>query len=443
MKAIFTILFIFMSFFTLKAQNCFQASYPFFKGEANGEVLFTQSDGYVMAGIGVKDKYYLILIKTNLLGDTVWVKNIDLGLTSMGSCLGTSDESGNMYISIYRELVKIDSNGNLLWIKPSIYPINALKYNGNNIWVCTSGEYLYKINPSNGDSVWRSNQFAGSSSRTTSLTVNNSGVLMAVSEADGYTGWLSASRLFYLSNSSDSVINIPFNTGVNLVIEDTEILNDEYFSVGCEAYNGGSQNKNYLINYNVDGSIEYIQQLSFPYLGSGCNNIGISSNQLILMGNIPESSQSEQKVLLHCRSLDGDSLWTTLNGLNDQSVMGFDLMIANDGGYAVSGAILSDSYNIPYLLKTNSFGVITGMNLLTKPLDIVAYPNPSSDKISINTDGYLGGKIKIYSLEGKSVFESSISYSKTIISTKSFDKGAYLIFINSKSKIGSGKLIVQ
>jgi len=84
------------------AQN-FGNYYPYWE-EAVGDVVIAYDDGYAILGFansGDMDNY-LFVLRTNLNGDTLWSKQIDIGNT--GSSLGyisacTQDNMGNLYLA--------------------------------------------------------------------------------------------------------------------------------------------------------------------------------------------------------------------------------------------------------------------------------------------------------------------------------------------------------
>ncbi len=422
----------------------FQKIYPFFDNEAYGDLLFTQQDGYIISGVGKKDKFYLFLIKTDFAGDTIWTRDIDLGLTMLGSCYGTSDDEGNLYISIYKQLVKIDTDGNLVWTKSFGSFIENIRFSDNILWSSVKGTYLYKINPVTGDSLWRSNSFAGPDYTTTSLDVNSSGdVMMTVSHINGYTFQLHASELYLLNHTSDSVISIPFNSGVDIVILDTKYIDGAYYGIGRKQVLMGSNPGSYLIKYTSEGTVLNIHVLTFPYSVSGLDKMHFNNNELVFLGGAIETNQSSGKVLLHCRSLEGDSLWTTINGLESETI-GWDFDVTGDGGYIISGSNFPGFYSVPCLLKTNSLGLITGLTPGHKIGDKVSiYPNPSSGVITLQTKDYLGGILTISSLTGQTMHETQITSEKTILSAENYPAGIYLYSLRKNNITNTGKVVIQ
>lgn len=445
-KTLLITLLISLFCFTTKAQETFQTTFPYFNGEANGELLLIQSDGYIVSGVAKKDIWYLSLIKTGFEGDTLWTKDIDLGLTGLGSCYGVSDIEGNLYISVNRMINRIDNAGNLVWSHPLSNIIMAVQLNDTDLWVCTAGQYLYKFNTSTGDSIWRSDAFAESNSFTSSLTINSSGDIMAtVSDKDFYMGFPYASELYYLSNNSDSVINIPFDSGVELVIMDTKYINNEYYSVGHELHvPTNDQPQIYMVRYNSAGTLLSTHEFVFPYYSYGFYKMAVNeNNQLVVMGGVRETPQSDEKILLHCTSLEGDSIWTSVNGLDDGTI-GFDLKTTSDGGCLVSGSIEGVQYNTPYLLKTNSLGIITGIQSpIMENQRAFVYPNPSTDEVVFETAGFIGGIIRITSSTGKLISEFKITSDKTVLPVINFPRGVCFYTFIKEYKIVSGKLILK
>jgi hypothetical protein len=449
MKNFFTILFILTLFISSNAQQAFQTTFPFYKG--NGDVVITQPDGYILSGICFKGRYYMYLLKTNLDGDTLWTKEVDMGQIDNGEVKGTSDDEGNFYLTTYNILKKFDPTGNIIWSRSFTKNITNLAYSNNNLWLTSdaityTGEYLYKISALTGDSLWRSNKFSpdfSTISRCTSLHVDTAdNVLMAVSSINTYTYWLDESTLFYYQNNSDSVVNIPFNTGEDIVILKTIKINNDYYSIGPKKMESNTH-KQYLLKYNSNGEILQINEIPLPYYMSFVESMVLNmQNKIVLLFQVIETEHSNTKVLLHGFSLNGDSLWTSINGLPGD-ITAYNIYLTGDGGYAICGSMLSNPYNSPYLLKTNSMGLITGIE--THSLENqtpIAYPNPTSQFIKLETGKFIGATITVYSMNNEVIHEDIINSSTCQLSVAGLQKGTYIYRISKKGKSFAGKFII-
>lgn len=450
MKNIFTILFTLILFITSNAQQAFQTTFPFYQGD--GDVVITQPDGYILSGLCFKNKYYMYIIKTDLEGDTLWTKDIDMGQISRGEVKGTTDGEGNFYLTTYNRINKFDQSGNIIWSKTFSNNFNHLKFSNNNLWLTTQfsypGIYLYKISAVTGDSLWCSPSFSPDlsySSWCSSMQVDNSdNVLLAVSTINNYAYWFYESKLYYYQNNSDSLVNIPFDTGEDIVIYSTIKVNNDYYSIGTQSENSAPDyHKRYLVEYNSDGEVLQMNEISLGYyefyLGDMVLNM---QNQIVLLGQVLETEQSERKVLLHALSLNGDSLWTSINGLPVE-IASLNIKVTTDGGYAVSGSVISFPYDTPYLLKTNSMGLITGIE--TPSLEnqtSIAYPNPTSQFIKLETGKFIGATITVYSMNNEVILEDIINSSTCQLSVAGLQKGTYIYRISKKGKSVAGKFII-
>lgn len=98
---------------------------------------------------------------------------------------------------------------------------------------------------------------------------------------------------------------------------------------------------------------------------------------------------------------------------------------------------INDENHVLKLLKEQN---ITGQSRIKKNATAIkVYPNPVTDLITILTDSEISG-IEIYDLNGKRLFKS-ITGQDRIIDLKDFDRGLYLIHLNSNERTYIKKII--
>jgi hypothetical protein len=66
---------------------------------------------------------------------------------------------------------------------------------------------------------------------------------------------------------------------------------------------------------------------------------------------------------------------------------------------------------------------------------ISVYPNPFSDRITINTGDFTGLKLQVFDLQGKILIEKTIEKSNKQIDFSAFGQGFYLIKVSDKSTL--------
>jgi hypothetical protein len=73
---------------------------------------------------------------------------------------------------------------------------------------------------------------------------------------------------------------------------------------------------------------------------------------------------------------------------------------------------------------------------------IAIYPNPAKNKIQVSNIDATSVEIRIFNLLGKQVFHQAVIAEKTI-DISSFNKGVYIVKINSDGKSKTQKLVIQ
>jgi hypothetical protein len=105
---------------------------------------------------------------------------------------------------------------------------------------------------------------------------------------------------------------------------------------------------------------------------------------------------------------------------------------ADFGRQLIEGIFLSP-YDFPFGTKEISLS----------PSRLLVYPNPASTQVTIMT-GRNNGKLNIYTLEGKLVYERAISQTQDAIKLDAtqFENGIYLVRFNGSEYTQSAKLII-
>ncbi len=421
-------------------QATFQKEYPIVN-DGYADLVFSYDDGYILAGMAIKEYYGLYLIKTDLQGDTVWTKMYDINVPGISIIRGTSDPEGNMYIcpkqSPNGKLVKIDPQGTLIWSKIFELPQVNVAFHDSTLWLTTMGNYLYKIDPYTGDSLWRSDRFG---SEFVSPQVIN-----MVNTADGdlyMPGSLdTSSQMFMLPANFDSVVQLTINTPLpHLTVTDCISSQNEILVVARLYVFGENTNISYFVRFNDNWEIQASKEIVLPGdFGSLSRLIVNNNNEVVSLGYIHE--EGEYKVYLHCNTMDGDSVWS--QRINTPIVVdATDIKLAPDGGYIIS-AFTDEEYSHPYAIKTDSYGIITGIDTEPYLYYSIAYPNPAIEKVVFNTENFRNGNIQIANAYGKICSVIPVTAGKTEWDCSVFPSGIYIYTIRCDSGSFSGKVIVK
>jgi photosystem II stability/assembly factor-like uncharacterized protein len=138
------------------------------------------------------------------------------------------------------------------------------------------------------------------------------------------------------------------------------------------------------------------------------------------------------------KTIDGGTIWTNLSS---ETTSGFNSVFFTDAnaGYAVgaSGTILK---------TTNGGGFPTAVENVSMESTFIVYPNPATNKISIETHSNLQGEttICIFNMNGEILQLEKFQRQNLIeMDVSAMAKGIYLLKIQTKTGVETKKLVVQ
>ncbi len=156
---------------------------------------------------------------------------------------------------------------------------------------------------------------------------------------------------------------------------------------------------------------------------------------------------------------DGDTMYFTLNLPYDTNITWFlngspipsatsnKLPVSTAGQYTVSGApSICPDYIQPLGLNLDVLNIdcTTGTNEESSSNDeIIIFPNPSTDLLTIKSEDEKILDIDIYNSAGQLVNREFFSGKLIILDVSAFDQGFYFLEINSKTKKIRRKFIIQ
>ena len=90
------------------------------------------------------------------------------------------------------------------------------------------------------------------------------------------------------------------------------------------------------------------------------------------------------------------------------------------------------------------YGRINGVENLIAVGDVIIYPNPSFEKVTVETIGMPStGLLSILNLIGQELIRQQVSASKTVVDIKSLPNGDYFIKVTNERTVQVGKLIKE
>lgn len=463
MKKIVLIPLLLINFFA-SAQN-FGNYYPYWE-EAVGDVVIAYDDGYAILGFANKGgmENYLFVIRTDLNGDSLWSKLIDIG--SMGSSPGyisayTQDNMGNLYLapkySNLANLIKLSNNFEIVWsrvFEPEI-EIKQLLISKDNSLLFTGvnslkEHRLYKSD-TDGNILWQSaalTHFGWQSSLGYSpaiLVMDNNNIALA-SVLSSLIG-TQMCDLYIFTQDGDTISSYP----MPWILTDINTDGNQLIGLAHNESGPGIWEDNVLVKILPDGTILSEKSLNFhPFRVSLYKFVRNTDNQLVATGAVSSSTMQQTQIILHGMSLTGDSLWTNMF-LSSNDTWPYDIALSNTPGYVVTGSLIDSNDKIaPFLLKTDSMGNINtlGINEPEITCQLSIYPNPANEYVVFDLKEDLTGNylmqqmVDITDAYGRFVDRIINSKGKTIWDTGNVTSGVYLYHFYGGTSIKSGKVLI-
>ncbi len=315
-------------------------------------------------------------------------------------------------------------------------------------WISADGLRLYYINGWSPDSIMFT-QRANTNSNFSSPT------RLPISVFDPYSFWLSKDELdIYVCKYLGFVyahrdsISLPFNTPVEISLlgitptttePSLNSAQDEIFLY-------------YFINHGII-RISRSSPTSFTYTGDllvpsgysiGSSQLSKDDLTIFLEVTQPTSSRLYQMT----RATPNDSFDTTtfqeIQGINDTSVYNGQPSMSDSLTWV---AFVRSPYNLwqgmdLFLAQKETLTSVFNHDDLTRSL--LAYPNPSTDQITIRTSSFQdNSQLSIMNLTGQELISQQLSESKMVIDISSLPSGVYFVRLINDKTVEVGKIIKQ
>jgi hypothetical protein len=393
-------------------------------------IVQTKDSGFVMAGVSQTPPNLasnVRLLKVDKNGNKLWDRNygglgeqfgFDVEQTFDGGfILATLQDTSGVSNGNQVELIKTDSSGIIEWQK-QYYNVGdgqaqAVKQTSDSGYVVTgvvvnmlsptSGEDIFLLKTDkNGDTLWTKFYGNQGSERGEDVMVASDGNFVIAGHTQG----------FFNSNQ------------IAAYIIKTNPMGDTLWTKVVE---NGDQNGVYSV----------IEDVNKNYVFTGVTSISLPPfSDFYLLKMDSSGNKIFEKQFQYQANANDDAQAITL---------------AKDGGYAMCGKTASTGLTQVYIVKTDTNGLITGIeNIQPKALTTFnVYPNPFHSSTTIDlTEIYEYGSsnlsIELYDFTGKLLMQQPVNEAKTILYNQEYANGMYLLTIkNNHQLIATKKLVVN
>ncbi|MEO8151373.1 MAG: T9SS type A sorting domain-containing protein [Bacteroidia bacterium] len=491
------------------AQITFQKVYGVLGGVGQS-VKQTFDGGYIVTGYLTTNSGSftdVCLIKTDMYGDTVWVKTFGGSDDDVGFTVQQTTDSGYIvsgYTSSFGAgnrdiyLIKTDANGNLLWSKTyggagmdNGYDVQQT-FDGNFVITGYYGYvyFLLKVN-SIGNVVWEKT-FTGGGGKSIKQTTDGGFIITG-----DYLGQIFLTK----TDSGGNMIWTKSLGGANYDDRGNSVdqTTDGGYIIGGYSHYDFQTSKyfTYLIKTNANGDTLWTKSFGDATIGiddGRCYSIKQTiDGGYVIAGQV--IGQFLDDVYLLKIDSTGNVQWSkSIGGAIFET--GYSVVQTSDSGFIIAGSTNSfASGNHLYLIKTDANGnsgcydssfttiinlystsisvptssiispafvvnsaptvinagsdvisvcLNTGINGLTTKNAITIFPNPSTGHFIIELNYFKNYcTIEVYNVIGENIFSESIYNESKEINLKNISRGIYFVKVYDGEKIFTQKIIIQ
>jgi hypothetical protein len=417
---------------SLDGQVTFQRNYGNTQHQWGHAVKQCYDDGYIMCGGMSSTGYSGYVVRTDAMGDTLWMRAYNTGdnmsffdiIQTTDSCFVVCGYRTSSWPQV--QLIKIDQNGDTLWTRlfgsGDFGQSIQQTYDGGFI---VAGSRLFKTD-ANGNLLWSqpwpNNQYMYV------VQTPDSGYAMA-----GFTNvamWLTKTDTAGVTEWSQSYPGEIHNATNNVLA----LTNDGGYIIAGEHSSYGT----YIVRTNPVGDTLWTRSCGL-YYASGI--VPASDGGFVV--------SATGFFQMHLNKIDslGNLVWTQAYGYaaNEECQ---SLVATNDGGYALLGRTSNFASQLTdfFLVKTDSTGyaIGVGMNEHAAIQRSSVYPNPASTSATILfKTGIRNAQINLYNSRGELVRSTeNISGNYVEIERQNLCGGIYFITVFENGQLFATEKII-
>ncbi len=418
--------------------------------------------------------YDFYVVRFNAQGDTLWTRVIDgagdnrndeahaVVQTPDGgfAIAGYSYVHGGFHQNAY--VVKLDVSGNMMWTSTVgggqgeiAEDIILTKDNGlvvvggsGSYSVANSDMYVYKLDE-NGNLLWTRTIGGSRSDYAYAVAETNDGHLVVAGATNSYgegaagTWEATDAYIVMLDADGDTVWTRTVGGDNYEEIRDVIISSDGYImAAGFSRTYGLGFMDAYVIKMNLQGDLIWAKTFGNSEVNMAFGITEIDQGSFLLTGRTHYAAYGRD-VFMAWLDSDGNSCCLSGSGgeINSGGIIGA-------GGIAgTGGAIIDSGGEIGVFFKKDTLCLgLTFVPILEKSEPLKIYPNPTSDILNISIDSHSDEpfKISIFTIMGQRVRQETIASHETLsMDVSSMQKGVYIIKIQRRHKLYTGKIVVN
>lgn len=367
----------------------------------------TFDGGYILSGGSILGGNDVSIIKLDSAGNIEWVKMYGGPINEGAGTIIQLPDSGYIVdagyddgISIKNWLLRLDVNGDTLWTNSysmgngNTFPSQLARGNNGNYGLAGyfnppvgyGDAYLIITNDSGG--VVSSHLY-----NYNLFSSTGDGITSTTDNGYAITGQYAASssnadiNLFRTDSLGDTLWTRYYDRTTGDVGMAVEQTTDGGFIIAGLTYNNAVLTSNtYLIKTKSNGDTIWTKMYQSMTTSGPYSVQQTTDGGYIVAGLIGIAGGGYPNVYLIKTDSNGDTLWTRQFGVDSLPEYGLFVSQTKDVGYIICG---HSSYGT-YVIKTDSMGMVssgTGMPEMNNPFSFQVYPNPSGGKFKVKLNG--------------------------------------------------------
>ncbi len=416
----------------------------------------------------------ILCVKINASGDTIWSKDIDMGYNDCAYTVQQTNDngyilSGNTQLtptSSRIAVVKLDSSGNLIW--GNTYA-GGLTYNGANT-IKQMPDSSYILTGYVSDSTYASYYNGLYYSKPYLMNLNTVGTINWSKTASYFITGIDVTvtpngLLCYLVNEyenktiilkTDFTGNILWSNVLNIGGAFPPLVTLSKFCNTSDSCYVFVLHKEYapfassvLMKINNAGSFLWTKSLS----GYATDVVEAEDKGFMIVGNGPvimyvtksPTTKNPQIGIIKIDSVGNGSSCVNQGSISQLTIA---ITMATSIFTTVAGGIINSLHltTVNTILDTISgcvnFYTIGGVDEKTTENNMLIYPNPTKDNLTIETNSDKEQRLEILNLFGQIIYTSNIN-KKAIVNTFAFANGIYILKLSPNKEIIVRKFIKE
>jgi hypothetical protein len=366
-------LFLLIGFFAAKSQTLFQKTYGKIPHDYAYSMEKTFDGGFIVAGLtnSYGGSFGFYLLKTDSLGDTLWVKGYASGGIIYGYSIQQTVDTG--FIAAGNNgILKTDKQGNISWglnySGVTFYSVQQTSDGGyilsGSIGSTSSSNgidvYLLRLN-STGTKLWSRKIGGAMDEVSTCIRQTSDGGYVSLGYTNSFGAGTNDLYLLRMNSLGDTLWTRTYgNTGTDgnsSNRQNLEITGDSGFIIGSYTNSFSTNADAYLIKTKANGDTLWTK----TYGGVGSEVIynvrQTKDGGYIFTGYTTSFGAGNTDVYLVRTNSGGDTLWTRTFG-GSLAELGQSVIETNDKGFMVAGysSSFGNGNNDVYIFKTDSAG---------------------------------------------------------------------------------------